>query len=586
MDKLKKLREELKRQKASGFIVPMSDEFGNEFVPAHARRLEWLTGFKGSAGTAIVLANKAVFFTDGRYILQAKKELPKGYELCNIVETSPAKWLKNNSGKKSTIAYDAKLHTENEIRNLRHSASEGGFILSRTENLIDRIWKNKPAASAGKIFVHEIKYSGQHHEEKIKNIAAGLKKTKSDFLILTMPESICWLLNIRGNDLPVTPFVMGYAILTKTGKVRFYVDKKKLSKEVVEHLGKNVSTHLISKIEKDIKKLCKAKTIELDPVSSPSVFFDILHEIKARIIEITDPCILPKACKNKTELKGMKEAHKRDAAAMCNFLSWFYENISSAKHTEISAADKLREFRKEQKLFYSLSFETISASGSNGAIVHYRPDEKSKKKILPDSIYLLDSGAQYYDGTTDITRTLATGKPTKEQRENFTLVLKGHIAIAMAKFPAGTAGATLDGLARFHLWQRGLDYDHGTGHGVGSFLNVHEGPQGINKRAWNVALQPGMIISNEPGYYKTGEYGIRIENLVAVKESSQGETKKFYELETITLVPIDITLIEKSLLTAEEKKWLNDYHARIFKTISPLLNAKAKNWLKKATKKI
>lgn len=581
MDKLKLLRKEMEKNGLDGFVVPMSDEFNNEYVPAHSRRLEWLTGFTGSAGLAIVLKNKAAFFTDGRYTLQASAQVSASYKKYNISEISPAKWVQKNLPKNGTLGINLWLHTENNFQQYNKLCSEAGIKINPCGDLFSRIWKNRPDTASGNIFIHDIKYSGQSSDNKIKNIVKVLKGKKAEFAIITAPDSICWLLNIRGADLPHTPIVLCYAIISKTGKVSLYLlDKNSMSKGVKKHLGKNV---VIKSIEDDFEgdiKALKNKPVLVDPASSPAAIFDLLK--KAKIVRETDPCILPKSCKNKTEIEGIKKAHIRDGSALCKFFHWLEENVDSGKVNEISAADKLEAIRSKNDNFHSLSFDTIAGFAGNGAIVHYRATPKSNKKIKKDGILLLDSGAQYLDGTTDVTRTIATAKPTAEQKRNFTLVLKGHIALATAKFKKGTTGSELDRLARQFLKKEGLDYDHGTGHGVGCFLSVHEGPQRISKVPNKVPLVPGMVISNEPGYYKEGEYGIRIENLVTVIPAG----KNFLKFETLTQAPIDASLIDKKILTQKEIDWVNDYHKNVRAKVSPLLDVRTREWLKDKTKEI
>lgn len=554
-EKLRALRKQIKNHKLGGFLIPISDEFQGEYIPGCAKRLEFLTGFTGSAGLAAVLPNKAAFFTDGRYTLQAKSELNnKLYQIYNIAEKRPEEWIGENI--KGALGIDSLLHTKSAYeRYLSYYIK-----LKNTENLVDLIWVKKPESPKDPVVIHPLKYAGKSSTKKRREISNAIKKKGADIAIITAPDSICWLLNIRGNDVPHTPIVRCYAFLDNKGKVNIFADPGKFDKKVRAYLGKDITINNFKDLPKKIAAL-KGKKIMIDPDNAAVWFFINLEKSRAEIIKSQDPCQLPKACKNEVELQGMREAHKRDGRALVKFLEWLKEGDNI---TEISAAEKLYEFRKENTHFRDLSFTTISGYGSNGAIVHYRVTPKTNKKLENGGLYLIDSGAQYLDGTTDITRTVAIGTPTNEMKEHFTRVLKGHIAIATAMFPVGTTGAQLDVLARNALWQAGLDYDHGTGHGVGSYLGVHEGPQYISKRGSNTPLMPGMIISNEPGVYIAGKYGIRIENLVVVRESS---IPKFLEFETITLVPIDTSLIDPSMLTKNEIDWLDNYHEMVVKNL-------------------
>lgn len=541
--RLAQLRHQFDAYGVDGFIIPVNDEFQGEYVPDSARRLEWLTGFSGSNGVAVILREKAAFFTDGRYTLQAKKEVKSiEYQQFNLADLSPAAWAAEHLPQGHTLGYDPWLHTKPAISRYPHSKA--------CTNLVDTIWHDRPAPPCTPIRLHPDKYTGETSISKRKKLAQFIGNHKAEAFLLTAPDSICWLLNIRGNDVPRTPFTLCFAIAYANGNVTLFADPRKAQGITLE----SVRIEPLESLEKELAGLTSCLS---DPSDTSMWFINHLH---GKLRECTDPCKLWKACKNPVEIEGMRNAHKRDAKAVIQFLHWLEEQTDV---TETSASDTLQSFRAEQDLFQDLSFDTISGFGSNGAIVHYRASEKTNKKIAENGIYLLDSGGQYLDGTTDITRTISRGIPTPEQRDRFTRVLKGHIALACATFPAGTTGSQLDALARYALWQAGLDYDHGTGHGVGSYLSVHEGPQRISKMANNVALQPGMVISNEPGYYKAGEYGIRIESLVTVIErpdlSQNG--KVFYAFETLTRVPLDLKLVDYSLLNADEKQWLEDYQA-------------------------
>lgn len=553
IDKLALLRTQFAKHKVDAFVVPSADEFQGEYLPAAARRLEFLTGFTGSNGMAIVAKNKAAFFTDGRYTLQANVQVPKEYAKYNMAEKSAAEWA---SQLKGVIGFDPKLFTVRQYR----TWEKQGVALKPVPNLVDAIWKNRPAYPADAAFAYPIKYAGETSEAKIKRV---LKNLDADALFIAAPDSLCWLLNIRGDDIPHTPFLNANALLYKTGKIELFVDAHKIPKGL---LGKNVT---IAAVPKEIKGV-----VQVDPAQT-SVWWS--KQFK-KTVEATDPIQLLKACKNKTEIAGITNAHIRDGAALTQFLCWLDSNWKT--HTEMSVTEKLQTFRAAQPLFRDLSFGTIAGMGANGAIVHYHATPETNKKLV-QGLFLLDSGGQYWDGTTDVTRTIALDMPTAEQKADFTRVLKGHIALAQAVFPRGTAGIELDALARMPMWKAGKDYDHGTGHGVGCYLSVHEGPQGISRRN-TTPLQVGMILSNEPGFYKAGEYGIRIENLVLVKEKD----KKFLCFETLTLAPIDRRLIDKNLLNLEEINWFNNYHARVLKTLTPLVDNKTKKWLKEMCKSL
>lgn len=576
--RLSALRAQMEVSKLNAYIVPSGDEFMNEYVPPYARRLEWLTGFTGSAGMAIVLENKAAFFTDGRYTLQAAGQLPEGeYEILNTADTKPTQWLKNNLPKSKVLGLNPLLHSKDNI--LRY---ESVTKINLCDDLIDLIWKNKPQKPVSQIKTHKLEYTGTTHKDKITNILKVVKIHDADMLFITAPDSICWLLNIRGSDVPNTPLVLARLLLEVNGKAVLFVDvnNSQEKEKLAAHFGNKIKIQPLNTLSTFLQKI-SSKKILLDKNSTPYLFYSEL-ESKNTIIETNDPCILPKACKNKTEIAGSYDAHLRDGAAVSSFLYWLENNYSKQNVTELSATDELITFRRKDKNFIGPSFDTIAGFASNGAIVHYKASDASCKKISGNNLFLLDSGGQYLSGTTDVTRTIAIGKPSPEQKRNFTYVLKGHIAIATAIFPEGTSGHQLDILARQYLWQHGLDYDHGTGHGVGSFLGVHEGPHRISKAPNEVALMPGMIVSNEPGYYKNGKYGIRIENLVVVEDSGlSAGNKKFFCFKTLTCIPIDPKLIDFTLLDKKEKNWLQDYHASIYKKLLPLVDKKVKAWIKK-----
>ncbi len=555
--KLDHLRKIMANHNVSGFVLPSSDEFMGEYVPAYGRRLEYLTGFTGSAGLAIILKDKAAFFTDGRYTLQASKELPKNYEILNTADIKPTDWLKANFKKGDILAIDPNLHTKDNISKYQNVAQ-----VKYSDNLIDVMWPDRPKKPLSQIFIYETKYAGRTYTDKLQDIYSFIKQKEADFLMVTAPESICWLLNIRGKDVPNTPFVLSRLLLDNKKHGILFVDMAE-NKEISQYLGSRISIKRLSELPDYLKQI-KNKKILLDKNTAPYFFYELLSKNNG-LVDIVDPCILPKACKNKVEIKVAKNVHVKDGKAVASFIKWLKVNYKKQVITEISAAEKLLEFRRKNKGFIGPSFDTIAGFAANGAIVHYRANKESNKRIAGNNLLLLDSGGQYLGGTTDITRTIAIGKPTKEQIRNFTLVLKGHIALARAVFPEGTTGNQLDILARQYLWQNGLDYDHGTGHGVGSFLSVHEGPQRISKAYNDVPLMEGMILSNEPGYYKPGEYGIRIENLVLVekyKGHKVSGTKKFLSFRTLTIAPLDKSLIDFFMLSDEEKKWVLEYQKK------------------------
>lgn len=530
--KLKNLRNQLSSQKIRGYLIPSKDEFLGEYTPKHLARLKWLTELECSNGLAIVTNKKALFLTDGRYFTAARSELSKDWEIGDISDGTYIKnWVKHNIGD-SQVGFDPMVFNNKDYTCFK----KVGLNLKILEsNLVDLAWKRKDDVKTEAFFLEKAQ-AGQSVEDKITRVCESLSYDV-DYVLFTNPEAICWLLNMRGNDLEFTPLVLGYLFLHKDGSFKLFL-KNEL------HEAKQYFLELIK----------KKKKVQFDENKTPYWFFANRGN---RIILKVDPTELMKAVKNKAELKGIRNAHMEDGVAVQKFLKWLKCNIG--KVDEIKAAEKLLEFRRASKNFVSNSFETISAYGSNGAIIHYKPTKKTSKLINKDSLYLLDCGAQYQFGTTDITRTMCFGKPTKEQKRNYTLVLKGHIALALAEFPEGTSGGQLDILARQFLWNYGLDYGHGTGHGVGHFLSVHEGPQRIGKLGSNQPLLEGMILSNEPGFYKVGEFGIRIENLIEVVKSSK---KGFLKFNTLTQVPIDINLVDKKLLTPAESKWLTEYNKK------------------------
>ena len=589
-ERLAALRVELISRRLDGFLVPLSDEYQSEFPPSHSQRLAWVTGFTGSAGMAVVLQKSAAILVDGRYSIQVRKQTnPKLYEPLDFSGGALKEWLKKNAKGGARIGFDPWLHSQSGFAALKTKFSFNQVDLVQVEtNPIDQIWTQQPPLPLAPVYIHPVSVAGRASEEKIVEIASVVKENGADAAIITSPDSIAWLLNIRGGDIPNTPVALGFLIINIDRSLELFMDERKILSETRNALGKIASIKPIDKFEKSLKKLChQSQVIQISPSTIPVWVRNYVMAGGGKIIEREDPCVLPKACKNSIEIQGIRNAHIRDGVALCRFLYWLSEEGPKGVVDEMSAADQLLKYRIFMDNFKGLSFETISGAGSNGAIIHYRVTPKTNRNLEYGSLYLVDSGAQYIDGTTDVTRTVSIGPPAQEMQDRFTRVLKGHIAIAMARFPAGTSGGQLDCLARKALWEVGLDFNHGTGHGVGAFLSVHEGPQRIAKRYAEAPLRPGMVLSNEPGYYKEGAYGIRLENLLIVRKeavdaSGNGENPMF-KFDTVTLAPIDISLVDESLLSSHEINWLNKYHSRVLLTIGPFLNAKENAWLEGAT---
>ena len=572
--------------KLDGFLIPRTDAHQSEMVAAHDERLAWLTGFTGSAGLAVVLSKNAAIFVDGRYTLQVKEQVDgDSFEHLHSVENKPTDWLVKLLNRQQRIGYDPMLHTIAEVEKFtKICKSKSAKFVPVWKNPVDKIWKDQPAPPVGKLTIHPIKFSGEPTKKKVLRIQKEIKAKGADLAVLTLPESIAWLFNIRGSDIPHTPVALAFAIVPAKGRCILYTDKRKISKKVHQELKEYLKIREPSLLFKSIKKFASQnQKVLLDPESAPYALTITICESQGKIIKSQDPVILPKALKNRKEIIGARQAHVSDGVALAKFLAWFDANSVRGNQTEISVAKKLEGFRSAQKSFKDISFDTISGFGPNGAIIHYRVSENSNKNIVPGSIYLVDSGGQYESGTTDVTRTIAVGSVSDEIKERFTLVLKGFIAISTAVFPTGTNGTSLDSLARKALWNYGLDYDHGTGHGVGSYLSVHEGPQSISKKS-TISLEPGMILSNEPGYYKAGEYGIRIENLELVndKKKISGGERPMLSFETLTLVPIDKRLILPQFLEKNEIQWLDSYHSQVLEIIGPKVDIKTRGWLKRA----
>ena len=587
--RLKALRAELRKRGLDGFVIPHSDEHQSEYLPARAERLAWLTAFTGSAGAAVVLADKAVVFADGRYTLQVAAQTDtKLFEPRDLVAEGPQGWIADHLPKGAKLGYDPWLSTANAVAGLRAAAERaGGTLVACDSNPIDAVWTDQPPPPQSPAVAHPFNLAGETSASKRARLADGLKKSGADAAVITLADSVCWLLNIRGSDVPHTPFALAFAILGNDGDVDLFLDPQKRSPELIAHLGGDIQLHKPDAFTAALDQM-KGKKVIADPATAAAAILDRLHRAGAIIKHQPDPCQLPKACKNPLEIEGMRKAHIRDGAAMVRFLCWFESAAAGGELTEIDAAQSLEGYRRTTGCLSDLSFDSISGAGSNGAIVHYRVTRSTNRVIGKNDMFLIDSGAQYPDGTTDVTRTVMVGVPTAEMKDRFTRVLKGHIALATARFPDGTIGMQLDSFARRPLWEAGLDYDHGTGHGVGSYLSVHEGPQNISKRPVPQKLMPGMICSNEPGFYKAGAFGIRIENLVVVTDFAEipGGERKMMGLETITLVPIDLNLVEVSLLTEGERAWLNAYHAKVRDTLHHLVEDEARVWLDGVTRAI
>jgi len=578
------LRAELKKRKLTGFFVPRADEFQGEYVPAYAERLRWLTNFRGSAGIAIVTLKKAAIFVDGRYVIQVRQQVDeKIFAPFHLMEEPPAAWIAKNLKKGDRLGFDPWLVTTEQAKRLHEAcAAVGASFVAVDSNPIDAVWKDQPQRPMAELATQPTQFAGRTAADKIKDLRKALGAV--DAVVLTQPDSVSWLFNLRGFDVPHTPVVAAYAILPARGKAQIFIAPEKLPEEVKTHLRAIATTHPPKDIGAALKALGKAKArVVIDPVWTPERIRELLVKAKATVVTGADPVSLPKARKNAIEREGARAAQKRDGVAVSRFLCWLEREAPKGGLTELDAAAKLEAFRAETGELKDLSFETIPASGPHAAIPHYHATEESNRKLGMNEIFLVDSGAQYIDGTTDITRTVITGTPTPEMKDRFTRVLKGMVGLSMIRFPKGTTGSQLDVLARQHLWSAGLDFDHGTGHGVGAYLSVHEGPARINKSD-RTPLEPGMILSNEPGFYKQGDYGIRIENLVLVHEAKPvtGGDRNMLGFETLTLAPIDRRLIDVALLSDAERKWLDAYHARVLKEVGDHLEGDELAWLRKA----
>jgi Xaa-Pro aminopeptidase len=585
-DRLAALREQLKADRLDGFVVPLTDEHMSEYVGSYAQRLAWLTGFDGSAGAAVVLPEEAAIFVDGRYTLQVRDQVDAAHwSYQSVPQTSIADWLSAHAPDGGRIGYDPWLHTSDWVKRATSALAEKGAELVPVQrNPIDAVWDDRPEPSRARLVVHGDQYAGKSSAAKRQEMAEWLAAQKADAAVLAALDSIAWTFNVRGQDVARTPVALAFALVQADGTADLFVAGEKVGDDVRQHLGNGVRLHERSAFEPYLRSL-KGKTVVVDPERSVAAIFEALEGAGARVVARRDPAVLPKAIKNDVEVGGHKAAQARDGAALVRFLHWVSREAPKGGVDELSAQARLQEFREAGGVLKDLSFDTISGAGPNGAIIHYRCNEQTNRPLELNSLYLVDSGGQYADGTTDVTRTVAIGEPSEEMRDRFTRVLQGHIGIATARFPEGTRGSQLDSFARRPLWEAGLDYAHGTGHGVGSFLSVHEGPQrisfvGSSQSGGDEPLRAGMILSNEPGYYKPGAYGIRIENLVLVAPLTiAGAEKEMLGFETLTFAPIDRSLIVAQMLSPQERAWLDSYHARVLEVIGPQLDGEVRHWL-------
>ncbi|MGY4285934.1 Xaa-Pro aminopeptidase [Bradyrhizobium sp. LM2.7] len=584
--RLAALREELARRKLTGFVIPRADQQQNEYVPPSEERLAWLTGFTGSAGLAVVLAQEAAVFVDGRYSLQAAKQVDaKAWAVESLTDPPPETWLSAHLKSGDRLGFDPWLHTFAAAERLAAACAKAGAELVAVDsNPVDAIWQDRPQPPLAPVAVHGMQHAGVGETEKLKQIQSEIVKLGADALVLSDSHAVAWTFNIRGADVAHTPLPLSYALVPKDGRPTIFIDHRKLSNLTRDHLEQSADVREPDAMAPTLMALAKSgAAIALDNATAADALSRLIASGGGKPVRGNDPVALLKAVKNTTEIAGTKTAHRRDAVALARFLAFVDREAPSGKLTEIDAVEALETFRRDTGALKDVSFPTISGTGPNGAIVHYRVTRKSNRRIAPSDLLLIDSGAQYEDGTTDVTRTIAVGEPTDEMRDRYTRVLRGHIAIARAVFPDGTTGAQLDTLARQYLWTAGLDFEHGTGHGVGSYLSVHEGPARISKLG-TTPLKRGMILSNEPGYYKTDGFGIRIENLELVIEADiKGAEKAMNAFETLTLAPIDRRLIDVAMLSRDELNWLNAYHARVRAEVRPALDEATKAWLDQAT---
>lgn len=579
------IREWLKLHSLDAFIIPHEDEYLGEYVPAHNERLLWTSGFTGSAGVAVITADNAAIFVDGRYTVQVTKQAPKEiFSYQHLINHPFLEWAKSHLPPGSKIGFDPHMHRSSWLEKAQSQVSPQLTLIAVEENPVDQLWQDRPQPIESEMYLMPLANAGQSSQEKRQQIAQILQEQQMDCAVLTQLDSICWLLNIRGLDVSRLPVLLSHAIIYQDASVDFFLAPNRIVDGFHQHVGPDVRVIHPDQLHTTLSHLT-GKRVMLDPANSNAWISLTLQNCGAEIISQDDPCLLTKATKNSVEVAGMKACHIRDGAAMAKFLCWLDQQVAAENWLDEAAlSDQLEVFRRQDPTLVDLSFDTISAAGSNAAMCHYNHiNQPQPARLTPNSLYLVDSGGQYYDGTTDITRTVAIGIPSTEMKQQFTLVLKGHIALASARFPASTSGHQLDVLARQHLWAYGYDFDHGTGHGVGHFLSVHEGPQRISKAPNTVDLLPGMVVSNEPGYYREDHFGIRIENLELVScYATQGD-REMLGFESLTRCPIDTRVIDQSLLTTAEIKWLNDYHQMVWQDVSPLVEGEVYQWLKNAT---
>ncbi|ASZ50727.1 aminopeptidase P family protein [Vibrio parahaemolyticus] len=585
LSRVNAIREWLAQHNIDALLIPHEDEYLGEYVPAHNERLHWLTGFTGSAGAAVITQHKAAIFVDGRYTVQVTKQVPNElFEYRHLIEEPALDWIQDNLTANASVAIDPRMHSSAWL-DMAQAKLAGKLELNiLSSNPIDELWHDRPAPVVSDVRLMPTETVGQSSESKRKEIAQLVTKAGADSAVITALDSICWLLNVRGLDVSRLPVLLSHAILHADSSVEYFLDPARLPAEFAAHVGTGVTVHHPEALQSRLEAM-SGKKVLLDPAISNAWFKLVLQNAGASVIAAADPCLMPKAAKNEVEIAGMKACHIRDGVAMSKFLCWLDAEVAAGNlHDEATLADRLEAFRKEDPTLMDLSFDTISAAGGNAAMCHYNHENQPEPgKLELNTLYLVDSGGQYLDGTTDITRTIAIGQPSAEMIKQFTLALKGHIGVARARFPKGTRGYQIDTLARQHLWAEGYDYDHGTGHGVGHFLSVHEGPASISKKQIDVPLTEGMVLSNEPGYYRADAFGIRIENLELVVETPTNGDFPVLSFESLTRCPIDKRNINVDMLTRPELAWLNDYHQKVWEQISPLVEGEVKEWLREAT---
>ena len=584
--RLADVRSEMAKDNLDAFIVPRADEYLGEYVPPQNERLQWLSGFSGSAGMVIVLKAAAAIFVDGRYTIQVRQQVPSdSFDFHHLIDEPPIQWLANHLDKNARVGIDARMHSLSWFETSEKRLAKRDIdLVEIADNPIDLHWQDRPVPGNQLAMLLGQNYTGEDSLTKRRRIAASIKQSGADIALISQLDSIAWLLNIRGADVPRLPVLLAFATLQENGDMVIYTDPRKLPNDFPQHVGKGVTIKEESQLLEALQQLGSSSAKVLaDPAMANAWCQLRCRDTGCELIAGTDPVMIPKAQKNPVELGGIRNCHVRDGSAVSRYLAWIDREVADGKlYNEAELADQLEAFRRELSDIHDLSFDTISAAGANGALCHYNHNNGAPATLEMNNLYLVDSGGQYSDGTTDITRTVIIGEPTDEHRKMFTLVLKGHIALARAVFPKGTSGVQLDALARQFLWREGLDYDHGTGHGVGAFLSVHEGPQRIAKSGSQQELLPGMVVSNEPGYYQEDCFGIRCENLVIVIERADG----MLAFETITFAPFDTRLVDNSMMTADELQWLDNYHGQVREKLSPALDGDDLNWLENSTRAV